>query len=231
MPVGYTLGHSLCRVVSCDLQECTHSDLEIASCESHSPMPISFAGTGSHVCEPIQSTSIASLAWLGCDRHAPCAHVLSVCTDLFVIRGVHTHTHMRAHTHTCARARTHTHTHTPARAHIHTLPHHLSSTSPEPRLHTPHFSENHLKQLKLKNQDLHFNSTSAAPPQHLTGTSPAPPRHLPARQLPSTFFFPARKPLVVRRFWASGFGEGAGRAAGCKVLKGEVVRQCQAVLA
>ena len=72
MPVGYTLGHSLCRVVSCDLQECTHSDLETASCESHSPMPISFAGTGSHVCEPIQSTSIASLAWLGCDRHAPC---------------------------------------------------------------------------------------------------------------------------------------------------------------
>ena len=176
-------------------------------------MPISFAGTGSHVCEPIQSTSIASLAWLGCDRHAPCAHVLSVCTDLFVSRGVHTHTH------------------THARAHIHTLPHHLSSTSPEPRLHTPHFSENHLKQLKLKNQDLHFNSTSAAPPQHLTGTSPAPPRHLPARQLPSTFCFPARKPLVVRRFWASGFGEGAGRAAGCKVLKGEVVRQCQAVLA
>ena len=31
-----------------------------------------FAGTGSHVCEPFQSSSVASLAWLGCDRHAPC---------------------------------------------------------------------------------------------------------------------------------------------------------------
>ena len=45
--------------------------VEFSSCHSVTHEQV-FADTGSHVCVPIQSTSIASLAWLGCDRHAPC---------------------------------------------------------------------------------------------------------------------------------------------------------------
>ena len=50
-----------------------------------------FAGTGSHVCEPIQSTSVASLAWLGCDRHAPCG-TLACYLALCYRDDTHTHT-------------------------------------------------------------------------------------------------------------------------------------------
>ena len=59
-----------------------------------------FAGTGNCVQFPIQSCPIASLAWLGNDRHAPCMVYFTLLRKLIgtsynslVQRITHTHTH------------------------------------------------------------------------------------------------------------------------------------------
>ena len=61
-----------------------------ASC-THVPMPTN-AGTGNCVQFPFQSFPVASLAWLGKDRHAPCFFQNMLKVDS-LLSEVHRHTH------------------------------------------------------------------------------------------------------------------------------------------